>query len=118
MMNKGRDRSEEFRRLFRELNKGKRQRLKGYYMVAHPGTSDKEARELARHLAELEREGERPVEGVQVFTPTPMTRSTCMYHTGLNPTSGEPVHVPRTYAEKKAQKRLLEKLRSQSARIP
>ena len=118
LMNKGRDRSEEFRRLFRELNKGKRQRLKGYYMVAHPGTSDKEARELARHLAELEREGERPVEGVQVFTPTPMTRSTCMYHTGLNPTSGEPVHVPRTYAEKKAQKRLLEKLRSQSARIP
>jgi len=109
LMNKGRDRSEEFRRLFQELNRGRRQQLKGYYMVAHPGTSEKEARELARHLDKLEREGERPVEGVQIFTPTPMTRSTCMYHTGMDPITGEPVYVPRTFTEKKAQKRLLEK---------
>jgi len=109
LMNKGRDRSEEFRRLFKELNRGKRQQLRGYYMVAHPGTSEKEARELARHLQKLEREGERPVEGVQVFTPTPMTRSTCMYHTGMDPLTGVPVYVARTFAEKKAQKRLLEK---------
>jgi uncharacterized radical SAM protein YgiQ len=107
LMNKGRDRSAEFRRLFKELNRGQRQRLKGYYMVAHPGTSEKEARELARHLQELQREGERPVEGVQIFTPTPMTRSTCMYHTGTDPITGEPVYVPRTFTEKKAQKRLL-----------
>ena len=109
LMNKGRDRSEEFRRMFKELNRGRRQQLKGYYMVAHPGTSEKEARELARHLEKLERAGERPVEGVQVFTPTPMTRSTCMYHTGVDPITGESVYVPRTFAEKKAQKRLLEK---------
>jgi radical SAM superfamily enzyme YgiQ (UPF0313 family) len=64
---------------------------------------------LARHLESLEREGERPVEGVQVFTPTPMTRSTCMYHAGMDPVTGEKVYVPRTFAEKKAQKRLLEK---------
>jgi uncharacterized radical SAM protein YgiQ len=107
LMNKGRDRSAEFRRLFKELSRGHRQELKGYYMVAHPGTSEKEARELARHLAKLEREGERPVEGVQIFTPTPMTRSTCMYHTGVDPISGQPVYVPRTFTEKKAQKRLL-----------
>jgi radical SAM superfamily enzyme YgiQ (UPF0313 family) len=106
-MNKGRDRSDEFRRLFKELSRGRRQELKGYYMVAHPGTSEKEARELARHLAKLEREGERPVEGVQIFTPTPMTRSTCMYHTGVDPISGQPVYVPRSFSEKKAQKRLL-----------
>ncbi|MGB7296431.1 MAG: YgiQ family radical SAM protein [Candidatus Aminicenantales bacterium] len=112
LMDKGRDRSEEFRRLFKELNRGRRQQLKGYYMVAHPGTSEKEARELARHLEKLEREGERPVEGVQIFTPTPMTRSTCMYHTGIDPVTGERVHVPRTFAEKKAQKRLLEKGRT------
>jgi radical SAM superfamily enzyme YgiQ (UPF0313 family) len=109
LMNKGRDRSEEFRRLFQDLNRGRKQQLKGYYMVAHPGTSEKEARELARHLEKLEREGERPVEGVQVFTPTPMTRSTCMYHTGVDPITGESVYVPRTFAEKKAQRRLLEK---------
>jgi uncharacterized radical SAM protein YgiQ len=109
LMNKGRDRSAEFRRLFKELNRGRRQQLKGYYMVAHPGTSEKEACELARHLEKLQREGERPVEGVQVFTPTPMTRSTCMYRTGVDPITCEPVYVPRTFAEKKAQKWLLEK---------
>ena len=36
-----------------------------------------------------------------------MTRSTCMYHTGLDPITGEAVYVPRPYAEKKAQKRML-----------
>jgi radical SAM superfamily enzyme YgiQ (UPF0313 family) len=81
--------------------------LKYYFMVAHPGTTDKEAGELAAFLKELERSGEKPVEGVQIFTPTPMTRSTCMYHTGKDPMTGEPVYVPRPYAEKKAQKRLL-----------
>jgi len=107
LMNKGPDRSEEFHRLFNAFSWGKRQQVKGYYMVAHPGTSDEEARELARHLQKLERRGESPVEGVQIFTPTPMTRSTCMYHTGTDPLTGEQVYVPRTFAEKKAQKRML-----------
>ncbi len=114
LMNKGPDRSDEFRRLFKKINRGRGQSLKGYYMVAHPGTSEREAGELARHLEKLGREGERPVEGVQIFTPTPMTRSTCMYHTGIDPISGEPVTVPRTFAEKKAQKRQLERSRSAS----
>jgi len=83
------------------------QHLKYYFMVAHPGTTEKEARELADFLRELERDGEKPVEGVQIFTPTPMTRSTCMYHTGMDPITGASVYVPRPYAEKKAQKRLL-----------
>jgi len=64
-------------------------------MAAHPGTSDKEARELAREIRLLEAGGEKPVEGVQIFTPTPMTRSACMYWTDLEPTTGEPVYVPR-----------------------
>src|SRR4030067_1533667 len=51
LMNKGRDRSEEFRRLFQELDRGRRQQLKGYYMVAHPGASEEEARGLARRVA-------------------------------------------------------------------
>lgn len=112
LMNKsgGRKRLDEFRRLFEavaEKTGGRPQHLKYYFMVAHPGTTEKEARELADFLRELERSGERPVEGVQIFTPTPMTRSTCMYHTGLDPITGEPVYVPRPYAEKKAQKRML-----------
>jgi uncharacterized radical SAM protein YgiQ len=106
----GRGRLEEFRRLFASVagrKGGRAQHLKYYFMVAHPGTGDREARELADFLRELERSGEKPVEGVQIFTPTPMTRSTCMYHTGLDPITGQPVYVPRPYAEKKAQKRML-----------
>jgi len=129
LMNKsgGRRRLEEFRRVFAEVTAGRGQagsgkrggaqrrgrlagrpqHLKYYFMVAHPGTTEKEARELAAFLRELEESGEKPVEGVQIFTPTPMTRSTCMYHTGKDPVTGESVYVPRPYAEKKAQKRML-----------
>jgi len=112
LMNKsgGRRRLEEFRKMFAEAaasGSGRPAHLKYYFMVAHPGTTEKEARELAVFLRELERGGEKPVEGVQIFTPTPMTRSTCMYHTGCDPITGEAVYVPRPYAEKKAQKRML-----------
>jgi uncharacterized radical SAM protein YgiQ len=112
LMNKsgGRRRLEEFRKLFAGVTAGqggRPQHLKYYFMVAHPGTGEKEARELAAFLRELEASGEKPVEGVQIFTPTPMTRSTCMYHTGKDPATGKAVYVPRPYAEKKAQKRML-----------
>ncbi len=105
LMNKSRQPLEDFRRLFKKVSRG-RQHLKYYFMVAHPGTTEKDARELARYLKMLAREGERPVEGIQIFTPTPMTRSTCMYFTGMDPMTGESVYVPRSYAEKKAQKRM------------
>lgn len=107
LMNKGRQPLEEFRRLFKTLSRGRRQQLKCYFLVAHPGTTEKEARELARYLQRLRKEGEEAVEGVQIFTPTPMTRSTCMYHTGRDPVTGESVDVARSFAEKKAQKKLL-----------
>jgi len=97
----------EFRRLFRKINQGRKQHLKYYFMVAHPGTTPDDARALAREVRHLEREGEKPVEGVQVFTPTPMSRSTCMYYTGTVPETGEKIYVPRSYEEKKEQKRLL-----------
>ncbi len=107
LMNKDGAKIDEFRRIFHAANRGRRQHLKYYYMVAHPGCGDDEARALAREVKRLERGGEKPVEGVQIFTPTPMTRSTCMYHTGVDPITGEAVFVPRTFAEKKAQKRIL-----------
>jgi uncharacterized radical SAM protein YgiQ len=107
LMNKEGRSLEEFRRLFLKLNPGRKQHLKYYFMVAHPGTTDADARALAATVRRLEREGEKPVEGVQIFTPTPMTRSTAMYHTGKDPLTGEQVVVPRSYAEKKDQKRLL-----------
>lgn len=107
LMNKSSLPLEEFRRLFQQLTGDKKQHLKYYFMVAHPGTTMKEAKELAEYIQKLSREGERPVEGVQIFTPTPMTRSTAMYYTGKDPETGQPVYVPRTFEEKKAQKRLL-----------
>ena len=107
LMNKGGGKAalEKFRKLFQEAGQGRKQHLKYYFMVAHPGTSDKEAGELAREVRRLEAGGEKPVEGVQIFTPTPMTRSACMYWTGLDPATGEAVHVPRTFEEKKRQKK-------------
>ena len=42
-------------------------------------------------------------EQVQDFTPTPMTLSTCMFHTGINPYTMQPVYVARTAEEKKRQ---------------
>jgi uncharacterized radical SAM protein YgiQ len=107
LMNKETRPLEEFRRLFKRINKGRKQHLKYYLMVAHPGSGEKEAQELAGEVRRLEKEGEKPVEGVQIFTPTPMTRSTCMYYTGLDPATGEKVFVPRTFSEKKEQKRML-----------
>ena len=107
LMNKSSLPLEEFRRLFQQLTGDKKQHLKYYFMVAHPGTTMKEAKELAEYIQKLSREGEKPVEGVQIFTPTPMTRSTAMYYTGKDPETGQPVYVPRTFEEKKAQKRLL-----------
>jgi len=109
LMNKHLSPLEEFRDLFRKINEGRKQHLKYYFMVAHPGTSNKEAMELANAIRKLEREGEKPIEGVQVFTPTPMTSSTCMYYTGKNPVTGEIIYIPRSYAEKKDQKRILMK---------
>ena len=109
LMNKsvGREALEEFQRLYGAASRDRGQHLKYYFMVAHPGTTEKEAHELAAYVRTLEGKGAKPVEGVQVFTPTPMTRSTCMYYTGKDPLTGEEVYVARSFAEKKAQKRML-----------
>ena len=45
---------------------------------------------------------------VQDFYPTPSTRSTCMYYTGLDPDTLKPVHVPKTPLEKSMQRALLQ----------
>jgi radical SAM superfamily enzyme YgiQ (UPF0313 family) len=111
LMNKGEQPLDEFRRVFRRLSRGRRQELKYYFMVGHPGTSGSEAQELARYVRKVRKEGGSPVEGVQIFTPTPMTRSTCMYYTGTDPLTGESVYVPRSFAEKKGQKRMLNEVK-------
>lgn len=95
---------EEFMRIYRRTNEelGKDQYIVPYIIVAHPGCSIDHARELGAYL----RSHAIPVEQVQVFTPTPMTLSTAIYHTGIDPRTGRRVHVPYSYREKKLQKRL------------
>jgi len=92
--------STEFTRMNREL--GKKQYIIPYFISGHPGSTMKEAVELAEYL----RDHRFVPDQVQDFYPTPGTRSTCMYHTGIDPLTGEAVHVPRG-EEKNLQRALL-----------
>ncbi len=93
----------EFQALFDQLREevGKPLYLVPYLMTGHPGCDLRDSVDLARFADELG----HFVEQVQDFTPTPMTRSTCMFHTGVDPTSGDPVLVPRG-REKRVQRAL------------
>ena len=83
---------------------GKEQYLVPYLMSSHPGSTLKDAVELALFL---KREHLRP-EQVQDFYPTPGTISTCMFYTGLDPYTLKEVYVPRTSEEKAMQRALLQ----------
>jgi uncharacterized radical SAM protein YgiQ len=99
-MNKNYGNLDEFILKFKKLNCGE---LAYYFMVAHPGSTMQDASELASKRKKLKNS-----ESVQIFTPTPMTVSTCMYYTGLDPKTKKQIHVPKSYKEKKDQKRILE----------
>jgi uncharacterized radical SAM protein YgiQ len=101
LMHKDNSRFEEFLAKFDQINQNPRQNLKFYIMTAHPGSKMDDVQLLRDMMVKLPN-----VEKVQVFTPTPMSISTCMYYTGLNPFTLEPVYVPYTYNEKKRQKKL------------
>ena len=83
---------------------GKKQYLVPYLMSSHPGSTMKEAIALAEYLRDL---GYMP-EQVQDFYPTPATLSTCMYYTGLDPRTMEPVYVPKNPHEKAMQRALIQ----------
>ena len=82
----------------------KEQYLVPYLMSSHPGSTLRDAVQLAVYLKER---GVRPRQ-VQDFYPTPGTISTCMYWTGLDPRTMEKVYVPRSYREKELQRALLQ----------
>jgi uncharacterized radical SAM protein YgiQ len=98
LMNKEKGDVAAFVSLFTEANRGKE--ISYYFMVCHPGSRIKDSVELASQLRHLKNVN------VQLFTPTPMTVSTCMYYTGLDPKTRQKVYVPYTYGEKKKQKRI------------
>lgn len=97
---------EEFRAKFKNINEklGKEQYVVPYLISSHPGSTLKEAVELAEYLREL---GYMP-EQVQDFYPTPSTISTCMYYTGLDPRTLQEVYVPKSPHEKAMQRALIQ----------
>jgi uncharacterized radical SAM protein YgiQ len=104
LMNKNVGDLDQFIKKFEEIKKDTNSSkiLSYYFMIAHPGCNSKETKELKKFMDKLKIKGD----AVQVFTPTPMTVSTCMYYTGMNPKSKEDVYVPYSYKEKKEQKRI------------
>jgi radical SAM superfamily enzyme YgiQ (UPF0313 family) len=86
-----------------QQGKKKRQYLLPYFMSGHPGCSINDMVELAVYI----HDNHLYTEQVQDFTPTPMSVSTCMYYTGLNPFTLEPVHVPKEQ-EKKIQRAMMQ----------
>jgi uncharacterized radical SAM protein YgiQ len=82
---------------------GKEQYLIPYFITAHPGSTLKDTVALARYLKERNM---RPRQ-IQDFIPTPMAIATAMYHTGIDPLSGEPVPVVRDLREKRMMKALI-----------
>lgn len=83
---------------------GKEQYIVPYLMSSHPGSTLKDAVELALFL---KRENIRP-EQVQDFYPTPGTISTCMFYAGLDPYTMKEVFVARSSHEKALQRALLQ----------
>ena len=104
---------EGFRKKYFELTKkaGKEQYLVPYLMSSHPGSTLKDALELALCL---KRDNYAP-EQVQDYYPTPGTASTVMFYTGIDPLTMKNVYVATDYHEKQLQRALLQFNRPQNA---
>ncbi|MGE5417194.1 MAG: YgiQ family radical SAM protein [Acidobacteriota bacterium] len=84
---------------------GRKQYLSAYFIAGHPGCGVREMIELAEFVRDnLDYHPEQ----VQNFTPTPMSLSTCMFHTGINPLTGEKVYVPRQEIARRMQRAVLQ----------
>jgi len=104
-----------FKARFEQLTKqaGKEQYIVPYLISSHPGSTLQSAVELAVYL----KKNHLNPEQVQDFYPTPGTASTCMFYTGIDPSTGKPVYVARDYHEKQLQRALLQYGRPQNAAL-
>ena len=95
-----------FRKKYFDENRkaGKDQYLVPYFISSHPGCTLNDAIELAEYLRDIRSTPEQ----VQDFYPTPGTLSTCMYYTGLDPRTMEPVYVAKDPREKELQRCLMQ----------
>lgn len=106
---------ERFMQKYSKMNEkcGRDQYVVPYLMSSHPGSTLSDAVALAEYL---QKQGRQP-EQVQDFYPTPGTISTCMYWTGLDPATMEPVYVAKTPHEKDMQRALLQWKRPDKRRL-
>ena len=106
---------EAFKKKFFEISRdaGLEQYLVPYLMSSHPGSTMKDAVDMALWLKQW---GYSP-EQVQDFYPTPGTISTVMYYTGIHPMTGKNVYVTTDYHEKKMQRALLQYSRPENANL-
>lgn len=97
---------EAFLERYKRVNSltGKEQYAVPYLMSSHPGSTLKSAIKLAEYIRDL---GYMP-EQVQDYYPTPSTVSTCMYYTGVNPLTMQPVYVATDHHEKAMQRALIQ----------
>lgn len=102
--------AERFYRLTKQV--GKEQYLVPYLISSHPGSTLKDAVNLAVFL---KKHHIRP-EQVQDFYPTPGTVSTCMFYTGLDPYTLKEVFVPRSQEDKCLQRSLLQYYKPENRR--
>lgn len=102
---------DKFYNITKSINK--EQYLVPYLMSSHPGSTLKDAVELALFLKE---NNIRP-EQVQDFYPTPGTISTCMFYTEVDPYTMEKVYVPKTQKEKSMQRALLQYFKPQNKNL-
>ncbi len=95
-----------FRQKFEQAaaDAGRKLFLVPYFMAGHPGCDLNAMIELALFL---KRHHLRP-EQVQDFIPTPMDLATCMYHTGIDPMTGDEVYVARGARQRRLQRALLQ----------
>lgn len=102
----------KFSREYAKTNErlGLKQYMVPYLMSSHPGCTLKDAVRLAEYLWDIHYMPEQ----VQDFYPTPATISTCMYYTGLDPRTMEPVYVPKDPHEKAMQRALMQYRRPQN----
>ncbi|MCQ2069018.1 MAG: YgiQ family radical SAM protein [Bacteroidaceae bacterium] len=93
---------EQFKKTFDKINHecGLKQQLIPYFISSHPGCSEEDMAQLAIVTKRLNFK----LEQIQDFTPTPMTLSTEIFYTGINPYTMQPVYTARSDRDKQAQR--------------
>ena len=96
----------EFDKAFREASRrvGKKQYTVPYFIASHPGSGVEQMIDLAVFL---KRNGYKP-DQVQDFIPSPFDIAACMYHTGLDPMTRQPVTITKGLRDRRTQRALLQ----------